>query len=501
MDGSAVRFGRVLLALLAIVSGWLCVGCATAPNFPRPLDVQVNQDQTVLTFDTDRDGHADYWQYQRADGRKVALAFAAERSDRPGPRIELDAIGAGDCPHLVIVLDGVPFELVEQLYCEGCFRLFYPPSRVVCCFPSMTDLALTEMFHSGRCLGYQALYFDRAANRLSDGDQVYLSGRNSPWLSRMNYRCSLWWDVLVYLDPGAVFRHEIDGIRRAFRTVRDGQFYAYSVGTAGLGTRGGRAAILDYLRTIDRLCEQIVCERQGRVKITVTADHGHNLVANRRLDLSEILRAGGYRPSRSLHGPRDVVVVSYGLVTYAELHARDPAGVAACLVDHEDVELACYPADGGVVVMDRHGRARITKGLAGFVYDSSQGDPLDLDSIVQRLRQAGKVSADGQIDGTALFHATLDHSYPDPLTRIWGAFHDLVENPPDVIVNLRDGACHGSGFFQTMIGKVSSTHGSLNRLNSTTFALTMLGELPPAMRPADVLPALERPQSEHGSGR
>ena len=72
----------------------------------------------------------------------------------------------------------------------------------------------------------------------------------------------------------------------------------------------------------------------------------------------------------------------------------------------------------------------------------------------------------------------------------------LAENPPDVIANLRDGACYGSRFFHVMIGKVASTHGSLNRINSTTFALTMLGELPPAMRSHDVLPALEALRSE-----
>jgi hypothetical protein len=67
-----------------------------------------------------------------------------------------------------------------------------------------------------------------------------------------------------------------------------------------------------------------------------------------------------------------------------------------------------------------------------------------------------------------------------------------VQHPPDLIVNLRDGACHGSRFFYTMIGRVGSTHGSLNRMNSTTFALTMLGELPPALRSEELMPALEK---------
>ena len=42
-----------------------------------------------------------------------------------------------------------------------------------------------------------------------------------------------------------------------------------------------------------------------------------------------------------------------------------------------------------------------------------------------------------------------------------------------------------------MIGEVTSTHGSLNRMSSTTFVMTMLGDLPPVLPARDVLPALK----------
>ncbi len=484
----AARIVPSALALAAAIGA----GCAPGVRFPTPLAVRVQSAETVSCFDVDRDGRADYWEYQDTGGRKHAIAYTLPPTHEPGPRIELDALPPSECPHLVIVLDGVPFGVVEDLWQQGHFRLFHPPSRVICGYPSMTDLALAEMFHTGPCLGYQALYFDRRANRLSDGNAVYLSGRNSPWLSAMNYRCSLWWDVKVYLDPQAVFQHELADMLRTFRTVQTGEARAYSVGSAGLGTRGGRPAIERYLQDIDRLCEQIVYERHGQVKITLTADHGHNLVANRLVSFDELLKAGGYHPARSLRGPRDVVTIAYGLVTYAEFETHDPGGVGQCLLQDEDVELVCYPHGDAIVVCARTGQARITKGPDGFAYDATSGDPLRLAPVLERLRRDGKVSAAGAIDEEALFQATLDHEYPDPLARLWGAFHEVVENPPDLIANLRDGACHGSKFFLAMIGQVSSTHGSLNRMNSTTFVMTMLGDLPPALRSREVLPALEK---------
>lgn len=480
--------------LTAVLAGLAALGsmggCAVVPTFPAPMEVRFVDDEEVFAFDTDGDERADFWQYQGPDGRKHAIAYADD-SGQPHDRIDLDAIDAQECPHYLIALDGVPFELVDQLYREGHFRFFHPPARVICCFPAMTDLALAELFHSDRCHAFQALCFDHQTNRLSNGNNAYLSGRNSPWVAKMDYRCSFWWDVLVYLNPQAVFGHELQGMLRTFRAVDTGSGYAYSVGSAGLGTRDGRLAILKYLRTIDRLCEQIVHERRGRVQLTLTADHGHNLVENRRISFRDVLKAGGYRQTKSLRDPQDVVVVSYGLVTYAELYTPDPAGVGQCLLQHEDVEFVCYPADGGIVVCDRDGQALIATAAAGFAYDSSRGDPLRLAPIIERLRSAGQVSPNGEIDAAALFEATIDHDYPDPLARIWAAFHGLVENPPDLIVNLRDGACHGSRFFHTMIGRMGSTHGALNRMSSTTFVLTTLGELPPAMRSREVLPALE----------
>lgn len=478
--------------ILCTLAGLLFCGCAAPPRLmPAPLVRMTGQD-IVLDYDTDHDGRPDLRQWRAPGGRKYALAHltpAGEVTDRILP----DELDPADCPHLLIALDGVPFELVDELYRAGHFRWFHPPARVIACHPAMTDLALADLFHCGPCRAYQARWFNRRANRVDSGNDAYLNATNSPWVAHVDYRCSFWWDVLVYLDPQTVFNHELHGILRTFRRTAAGTASAYSVGTAGLGTRGGRDAIRAYLRTIDRLCEQLICERHGRVKITLTADHGHNLVPNRRVSFNDLLRQCGYRPAKSLRGPRDVVTIEYGLVTYAELYTQDPVGVAACLLSHADVEFACYPADDAVVVVSSSGRATIRARDGAWSYTAETGDPLRLAGIIADLGAAGHITPDGWIEDRALFEATVAHVYPDPLRRIWRAFCGLVENPPDLIVNLRDGACHGSKFFHTMIGEATSTHGSLNRLSSTTFAMTTLRPLPSALRTEDVESALANP--------
>ena len=481
------RFVSRLFLVLVAAS---LLGCTQRTTFPEPVHTHSAAGETTLAFDTTGDGLSDYWQYQSPDGRKHAIAYA-DATGAASSRIELDALASDACPHLVIFLDGVPFEVVQELYGEGCFRFFYPPARVITCYPVMTDLALSDLLHTLPCQACQARYFDPEKNRISNGNATYLEATNSPWVAKTDYRCSFWWDANAYLDPKAVFRHELKGIEQTFAESDKDEVITYSVGTAGLGTRGGREGIRTYLRQIDAFCERIIHERHGQVKITLAADHGQNLTVNERISFRKHLESCGYRQAKSLRKPNDVVAVGYGLVTYAAFFAADRAGVAACLAQHEDAEFACYVEGDDVVVRDRDGEAHIRKCETGFAYDAVSSDPLQLAPILDTLRESGSIGDDGAINSAALFAATLDHKYPDPLDRIWRAFHEVVELPPDVIVNLRDGACYGSKFFAFMIGEVTSTHGSLNRVNSTTFMMSMLGPLPPAMRAREAFPALQ----------
>ena len=190
----------------------------------------------------------------------------------------------------------------------------------------------------------------------------------------MNYRAA-WWDGLMYLDPQKVFNHELQGLKKTFAKFQEGEAYGYAVGTAGLGTRYGREGVSKYLCEIDAFCRQLVYERCGRVRITLAADHGHDLTHAQLVSFRDVLEAGGYRETESLRERRDVVVIAFGLVTYAEFYTKDAAGVAECLLNHEGVEFTCYAAGDKVVMIARP--ACISQAPGGELrYYSSRGDPL-----------------------------------------------------------------------------------------------------------------------------
>lgn len=509
--GCQIAFRLSLAAVTAVLA---LAGCAGPEPFPdRPMRMDLAQSgRRLISYDADGDGRGDYEQLLDGAGRKVELRFGADETET----VRLDEIDASVVPHFIIALDGVPYHLVEQLYHEGRFRLFYPPSKLISCFPSMTDLAFNRLFGGAKPIAYQAQHFDRAKNRMINGDGVYLGGTNADWTKQLTYRCSFALDALAYLQPEMVFEHEMKEMALAFEKIETGRAIGYSVGTAGLGTQSGREAILRYLREVDRFCEELMYRRRGRAKITLLADHGHNMAGRGRVSFRERLAEEGYRLRDRLEKPGDVVTVEYGLVTYAEFFTEDPAGVAQVLLHDPTVALVCYRLGEAVMVETLEGKAQIKHRNGRYRYDVHYGDPLKLIPIIDELKVAATeaqeapageeeelmgavrptaepvVDADGFINDRAFFAATADHEYPDPLRRIWMAFNGLVQQPADVIAVLQDGYCHGREFFDAMIGGATSTHGSLNRLNSTTFVLTMTGELPGAMRLEDVMGQLER---------
>jgi len=482
--------GRYLVLICMVTFGW-GAGCSKVPQFPnRPMRVDMGKDGgRVLAFDTNKDHRPDYWQRQGRVGRKVELQFDG---DKPAEVVLLDEVAGEDVVHFIIVMDGVPYSLVKELYEQGCFRLFYHPSRVVSCFPGMTDVAFQRVFKGRKPISYQATHFDRQKNRIVDGDELYLSGEAADWARKLDYRCSFKLDVLAYLHPEMVFEHELRGMTEVFDEAEKGTVIGYTVATAGLGTRGGREAILGYLRVIDRFCEEMVYKRRGKVKITLLADHGHNMSGRGRITFDHLLGEAGYRLGDKLENSKDVVAVQFGLLTYVAFFTDEPAAVAKVLLREPATTLACYPMNNSVVVQSLDGKAIIRESNGRYSYTPEFGDPLELNDIINELRATGKVDERGFIDDRAFLAASIGHIYPDPLRRIWQAFNVLVRQPADLIVCLKDGWVHGSNFFHVMIGDASSTHGGLNQLNSMTFAMSMWGPLPEFMRLEEVMPAVEQ---------
>ncbi len=98
------------------------------------------------------------------------------------------------------------------------------------------------------------------------------------------------------------------------------------------------------------------------------------------------------------------------------------------------------------------------------------------------------------------FAATTEHVYPDPLYRLWRAFHGLLVNTPDVLVSIEDGYCYGTSFFNLWVN-LKSAHGSLRRSSTHGFVMSTAGRVPDPIRMKDLTTQLQNlglnPQKAH----
>ncbi len=475
---------RAKKSLWAVCVCWLFVGCAGPA--PKLFDASIADRKFHGTsrvdryYDTDKDGSIDYIEEQSDEGIVALLKYDTNRDGKCDLETAAPAFLTKDVRDLVIIVDSVPYPMVEELWQSGHFRQFNKPGRVISPFPVMTDLCLTEFFGLTPCRAVEASYYD--GRKLSNRFHSYLNGDTSPWLCKMDYHLRFLGHSLAYLNPEPWFDHELRRIQRHFLAGDSENFVAYCVGTSALGAQRGRSGHLNGLIRLDKFCQWLIHETKGQVQITLLSDHGHNLMPSTRLDLREALKQLGFNVCNKLNMPSDVVVPEYGIVTCAGVYTGIPNVVAHALVSVDGVDLVAYldQKDDQVVICDESGTAKISKLGDKYCYKPVSGDPLQLAGVLERLRAEGK-GRDGFFSDDELFAATCEHVYPDGVHRMWRAFHGLVKYTPDVLICVEDGYHCGSKMMTDLID-LQAAHGNLFSLSSCGFAMSTAGSLPPVIR-------------------
>lgn len=148
-------------------------------------------------------------------------------------------------------------------------------------------------------------------------------------------------------------------------------------------------------------------------------------------------------------------------ITVSQEHAEE---VARCLAVLEGVDLVAVDRGDavGILTSDAEAEVRLASTTPEeYLYRVLRGDPLELLQGTTNIRER-------RFEQTSLFLQTLDALRPDPLRRLWRAFHGAVKEPSQILVSLADG--HEAGNSQVralarMRGR-AGTHGSMTRLAS-----------------------------------
>lgn len=429
----AVRGARKLILAGAGAVLALTVACrSTTPG-----------DARVAAIDEDGDGRVDVW---RTIGPDVTTEVRAPAPGSDPPRT------------VVLAIDAIPHAVFADLQREGHFRAFFPASRLVAPFPSLTNVGFTAILRTAPPLGYEDLYFDPDRDAFGGGIWDRLTGEYkeiAPFHEAFDWEEPRLWGAFVFYLPERVPEAELlrleetlmnyarDGITPGGADERDLLLYMGS--TDGLGHVRGREALRRHLLRVDRVLERYLAAGGGRDRIVLLSDHGMSAVSSRLFDLDAALEAAGYHLTDALRESSDVVAPAYGLVGSIQAYTApgQEAAVARAIVAQAGADFAVWRL----------------------------GD-------TTRLR-IGAVDAEGSAD-------PLDRppdEYPMLRERVRQALVDHVRNPADVLVSLRDGWHYGSPLFDRLV-RIQGTHGSARYSSSVGFLASNVVPTPPWI-PAD----------------
>ena len=407
---------------------------------------------------------------------------------------------------LVLALDGVPYDVMSELYREGFFDGFHAPGRLVSTFPSLTRPAFSRMLIGGRPFGYERLYFDGQDNQVKGFhlvQKIFTSAKEHqdyhPKLHFLGFP-----GYIAYVFPDKFTQTAIEAFKERILSFGGSEFIAYIGLTDAIAHVDGRSAQKEFLKQISSLLHETRRELEVPLDVVVFSDHGNNMAENSRVDLATVLVENGYRDANALNDPKDFVLARNGFVSAAAIYtAAENAGDIAALVSTlEGVDFSVYLSRDSVMVDGPSGIARIERRDGRYRYSALEGDPLDLAGISQRLRRDGKADRRGYIHASDWWYATRDHTYPDPLQRIWQGLHGLVEHPATILVSFRDGYAFGPLIFsQEIVSGRKGTHGALLASHSNGFFMTDFRPVEPYNRPEVVARLLHGTAAAKTAGR
>ncbi|HEX4792899.1 MAG TPA: hypothetical protein VH370_03850 [Humisphaera sp.] len=487
---SGIRFSG-FAAILILVAILAISGCA-APSARIPFPAQpIERSQRGWFYDVHGKGHADFGLLPDESGKLDVVAYDDDHSGRFNRRYRLSDYANDDVPHLILLLDSIPFDAFMQRYHAGRLAWFDTPQKLIPPFPSMTELIYTRVLHAPPLPGMIDQYYDPETGQVqNDVLKRALSGYEEPWERRLHYHASMFESGLAYIDPRPWLGAELERARVTFNDSPDRITLVYFSSASCILSRYGATGLDELVDGVERLCLRLFYERQGAIKISILADHGHNLMASKNISLADPLKAAGFRVTDRINGPDDVVLEINGLVTYAAVRTWRPEKVAASLAVLPQIELAMYLDGERVIVRSSRGSAAVECKNRRVRYVPLDADVLNYSSVVDALKTAGKADADGFASDNDWFAATLDHQFPDAPRRVWDAFHGTAVHPPEVMLTLKDGFCAGLPEYEKYI-KMASTHGGLNQLNSATAIMSMTGRVKGPLKSKQVLSVLE----------
>jgi hypothetical protein len=383
--------------------------------------------------------------------------------------------------------DGVTYKDAKgrQYHRQAFHHGYFPVSRMVSTFPSTSDVAWTEIFGDRPLPGYQRTYFSEAANA-----EIAVNGVTTT----MEHERQMHWQVessyhraMAYVHPRRSFEYEVPELIKSFLNTTNGGDHYYAFIRSTDDGQHLSADILAMLGMLDEKLQELRARykaQEGReLEILILSDHGNNHAGPaKRVEIRTFLKRVGYRITKSILEPKDVVLPTVGIESWVEIHnAPGETERLAQLLTHlegVDVLTARVPGEANrFLVLNAKGeRASIDWNSArhSFRYSTETGDPINYRPVVEVLSRKNQLDAEGFAPAEAWMAETLNHRYPLAPERIARAHTRVTLNPATILISLNNHCVHASWLIKkgSEFVRFGGTHGGLDDLNSNGILLS-----------------------------
>lgn len=401
---------------------------------------------------------------------------------------------------LIICLDAVPYWVVEDVMDPdfddgGLFKDFQGPVPMVSTFPSSTSVALVGIlgpFGLGLSPGYEARFYDWEMGKVRGGGVVSYHRIEFPWREYFDWGRK--GPVGSAIEGTRPVKYSIKRLRRAiqdFATNNRETFFIYIAPTDTAAHTKGPEALKRVFVALDEMLIELQETQERPIEVVIFSDHGlagDEPLINVWKGLKRALKEAGFnrRPKR-LKGPKDVVLIPFGLVSSVEVYAleEDKSEIAGVMTSVPGIDLCVYKTDEGWMVESRRGNAvfRGEETASGLVwhYRPTTGDPFDYLPLIDNSGFTTGGESPGLPDAE-WFRATADANYPDAFYRLTRSF-ELVENPASILCSVEPGYMYGSRKTERLAmlggGRLRWTHGALFRQATWGFLMSNVADWEP----------------------
>ncbi len=410
----------------------------------------------------------------------------------------------GPTRHLIICVDGVGYSTIEKMRAEGKFRAFRNPARMIAPFPTLTNVAMTEILGpagASDAPGYEDNFYDVSSNKMRGGLLDRFNSKrfiDGTFRELFDYHPSAIKSGLGYaLPPLSTYLEALSDLvrlKQKFKSSSEPVFFAYLGSTDSLSHLGGEGMVRSFLSMLDDFIDDEVRKSGGQVKVSIFSDHGNHYRKYKRVSIKAPLRRAGFRLQSKIKDERSVVLPQFGLIGSALLFtkAENESKLAQVTASIRGVDFAAFEENGLVWVVGRNGLAFIEKKNREFRYVARVGDPFGLIPIIELLTKNGRADANDYISQNDWFAATSEGPRPDVVRRVYEGLTKNIRNRANVIVSFEDGYYSGS-FAMDIFAFLEATHGNVMREQSFGFAMTTAEDLPKYLAAGEMWSSLGSP--------